>query len=209
MNRRFCLLLTDRHRCLFLCLCHTYLPVPILLNYPGAEKTGIPEGHPARPSVVEIRSNLLGILLRYSKPTRSPFRPCPSPRRHQPTRHCHHQNRRLRAHHRRCPVRWSDSNGNRTRDKLVDGIARLLGVLSAFGAGWYTLDVATQGNPGLYLYGATSLTGLTIAFLLIGGGIYAGMILAVRTFAAGLDAAILCLITVGKNLWRRIRRFPS
>ena len=32
-------------------------------------------------------------------------------------------------------------------ERLVDGLARFLGVLAAFGAGWYTLDIATEGNP--------------------------------------------------------------
>ena len=103
------------------------------------------------------------------------------------------------------------TNTEKPLEKLVDGTARLLGVLSAFGTGWYTLDVATQGNPGLYLYGVTSLTGLTIAFLLIAGGFWAGIILLARAIAAGLDAAILCLITVGKRAIRflagRLRGF--
>ena len=96
--------------------------------------------------------------------------------------------------------------GTEPLDKLVDGTARLLGVLAAFGAGWYTLDVATDGNPGLYLYGITSLTGLTIAFLLVAGGMWAVIILVARAIAAGLDAAILCLRTVGGWVIRFIGR---
>ena len=96
--------------------------------------------------------------------------------------------------------------GKEPRDILVDYVARLLGVLAAFGAGWYTIDVATQGNPGLYLYGATTLTGLTIAFLLVGAGIWAGIILLVRAFAEGLDAAILCLRTIAKCAIRFLAR---
>ena len=72
-------------------------------------------------------------------------------------------------------------------------------MLAAFGAGWYTLDVATKGSPGLYLYGATTLTGLAIVYLLLAGGmgmaIYAGIYAATKMFAAGLDAAFLCLRT--------------
>ena len=96
--------------------------------------------------------------------------------------------------------------GKEPRDILVDYAARLLGVLAAFGAGWYTIDVATQGNPGLYLYGATTLTGVTIAFLLVGAGIWAGIILLVRAFAEGLDAAILCLRTIAKCAIRFLAR---
>ena len=95
--------------------------------------------------------------------------------------------------------------GNEQRDKLVDGIARLLGVLAAFGAGWYAIDVATDGNPGLYLYGATTLTGVTIAFLLIGGGTWAVIILVARGFVAGLGAAILFLKTIGGCVRERVR----
>ena len=82
----------------------------------------------------------------------------------------------------------------------------MLGVLAAFGAGWYTLDVATQGNPGLYLYGATTLTGLTIAFLVVGTGIWAGMILMARAFAARLGAAFSRLKCVVGCLIGRLRR---
>ena len=46
---------------------------------------------------------------------------------------------------------------------VVNLAAGLLGVLSAFGAGWYWLDNATQGSPGLYVYGGLALVigGLT------------------------------------------------
>ena len=96
--------------------------------------------------------------------------------------------------------------GDKPQDKLVGGAAGLLGVLAAFGAGWYTLDVATQGNPGLYLYGATTLTGLTIAFLVVGTRIWAGMILMARAFAARLGAAFSRLKCVVGCLIGRLRR---
>ena len=58
-------------------------------------------------------------------------------------------------------------------EKLVDGTARLLGVLAAFGAGWHTLNIPTQGDPSLYMFGVASLTGLAIVALLIWAGIFA------------------------------------
>ena len=90
--------------------------------------------------------------------------------------------------------------GTEQRDTLVDRVARLLGVLAAFGTAWYTLDVATQGNPGLYLYGAATLTGLAILVLLIGGGIWTAFVL-VYSFVydrvwAALEAAFLFVKTV-------------
>ena len=98
--------------------------------------------------------------------------------------------------------------GTEPLDKLVDGTGRLLGVLAAFGAGWYTLDVATGGNPGLYLYGAATLTGLAILVLLIGGGIWTAFVL-VYSFVydrvwAALEAAFLFMKTVVEYVIRFI-----
>ena len=45
------------------------------------------------------------------------------------------------------------SRGTDKRDTLIEGMAQLLGVLAACGAGWYVLDSETQGNPGLYIVG--------------------------------------------------------
>ena len=99
--------------------------------------------------------------------------------------------------------------GVEQRDKLVDGAARLLGVLSALGAAWHTLDAATQGNPGLYLVGIGTLTGFAILILLVGGGIWAVILLALRVIAATLDAAFLCLLTVPKYAIRFLARKPN
>ena len=99
--------------------------------------------------------------------------------------------------------------GEEPRDKLVDGTARLLGVVAALGAAWHTLDAATQGNPGLYLVGIGTLTGLAILVLVIGGGMWAGIYLVARAISAGVDAAILCLLTVGRFFWRQtVSRLP-
>ena len=98
--------------------------------------------------------------------------------------------------------------GDDPRDKFVDGTARLLGVIAAPGAAWHTLDASTQGNPGLYLVGIGTLTGLAILMLLVGGGIWAVILLAARAIAAALDAAILCLLTVAKHATRLFARTP-
>ena len=91
-------------------------------------------------------------------------------------------------------------------EKLVDGTARLLGVLADFGAGWYTLDVATQGNPGLYVYGVTTLTGLAIVALLIGGGFWAAFLFVINCAATALDAVILVMRTIVVYSYRFLRR---
>ena len=80
---------------------------------------------------------------------------------------------------------------NKKWDKLVDGIARLLGVISAFGAGWYVLDSETQGNPGLYIYGVVILTGSAIVAVAIIGGLWALVTTGSNKLAAAIDRAIL------------------
>ena len=84
-------------------------------------------------------------------------------------------------------------------EKMFDVLARLLGVVSAFGAAWYTLDVATQGNPGLYLYGLGMLTGIAAVALLFWGSIWIIGLLVQVFFAvtkAAIKTVILCLRTV-------------
>ena len=89
-------------------------------------------------------------------------------------------------------------------EKLVDGTARLLGVLAAFGAGWHTLNIPTQGDPSLYMFGVASLTGLAIVALLIWAGIFAVfqfVLTRILAFAltqvfAALDAVILVIRTI-------------
>ena len=96
--------------------------------------------------------------------------------------------------------------GDEPRDKFVDGTARLLGVIAALGAAWHTLDAATQGNPGLYLVGIGTLTGFAILLLLVGGGMWAVVLLAAKMFVEGLDAAVFCLRTVAKHTIRLLAR---
>ena len=86
--------------------------------------------------------------------------------------------------------------GKAPRDKLVDGTARLLGVVAALGAAWHTLDAATQGNPGLYLVGIGTLTGFAVLILLVGGGIWAVIWATLYVVFSAVDATILCLRTV-------------
>ena len=96
--------------------------------------------------------------------------------------------------------------GTAPLDKLVDGMTGLLGVLAAFGAGWNTLSVATSGNPGLYLYGAATLTGIAVVGLLIGGGMWAAIWAVAHLITAGVDAAILFLKTTVGFFVNKIRR---
>ena len=95
--------------------------------------------------------------------------------------------------------------GTEQIDKLVDGMARVLGVVAAFGAGWYTLDIATDGTPGPYVYGMVSLAGLAIATLAIGTGNWIIVFWIIRRIAAAGDAVIFALLTTGRFL----RRFST
>ena len=58
-------------------------------------------------------------------------------------------------------------------DRIVDSAARILGILTTGGAGWYWLHGETYGNPGKYLYGILILTVAAAVTVLIWGGIYA------------------------------------
>ena len=103
--------------------------------------------------------------------------------------------------------------GTESRDKLVSYLALSLGVVATFGAGWHTLDAATAGNSGLYLVGLGTLTGLTIAALLVGAGIWTAFVL-VYSFVydrvwAALEAALLFPKTVVENTIRFLARRPS
>lgn len=60
--------------------------------------------------------------------------------------------------------------GNEDRDKQVDNYARFLGVLCAFGAGWYSLESATHGQPVAYVAAMSSLTGFALLTILFAGG---------------------------------------
>ena len=91
-------------------------------------------------------------------------------------------------------------------ERLIDGLARFLGVLAAFGAGWYTLDIATEGNPGLYMYGLGILTGFATVALLVWAGIWVVAVFAFSRSVAGIEAAILFLRTVVSFLVNRLRR---
>ncbi len=70
------------------------------------------------------------------------------------------------------------SRGTDKRGKLIEGMAQLLGVLAACGAGWYVLDSETQGNPGLYIVGIVTLTGLTVVAVAIAGGFWLALVAA-------------------------------
>ena len=83
--------------------------------------------------------------------------------------------------------------GTEQLDKLVDGMARLLGVISAFGAGWYVLDSETQGNPGLYIVGIATLTGLTVVAVAMAGGLWVLVITGSNKLTTAIDRAILYL----------------
>ena len=90
------------------------------------------------------------------------------------------------------------SRGTDERDKLIEGMASLLGVLAAFGAGWYVLDSETQGNPGLYIVGLITLAGLTVVAVAIGAGLWVAFLAAGNALVNAAKAAI--------QLWRNILR---
>ena len=89
---------------------------------------------------------------------------------------------------------------------FVDYAARMLGVLGAFGAGWYSLDSATQGNSGPYIYAMATLAGFAILAIAIGGGFWAALLAVLNWFFAGLDAAILLLKTAILFIAGKLRR---
>ena len=91
------------------------------------------------------------------------------------------------------------SRGTDKRDKLIEGVAQLLGVLAACGAGWYVLDSETQGNPGLYVVGIVTLTGLTVVAVAIVGGFWVALVTV-------LNAAILPFITIVRFVGRLLRK---
>lgn len=96
--------------------------------------------------------------------------------------------------------------GTEERDKLIDGMARLLGVLTSFAAGWYVLDSETQGNPGLYVVGFVTFTGLAIVALSIVGGLWVACAAVLNAFVAALKAATPLLRTITRFLVGRLRR---
>ena len=96
--------------------------------------------------------------------------------------------------------------GTEERDKLIDGMARLLGVLAAFGAGWYVLDSETQGNPGLYIVGIITLTALAVVAVAIAGGLWVAYLAVLNALVAALKAATLLLRTITRFLVGRLRR---
>ena len=98
------------------------------------------------------------------------------------------------------------SRGTDKRDKLIEGMAQLLGVLAACGAGWYVLDSETQGNPGLYIVGIVTLTGLTVVALAIAGGFWVVYLAVLNALVAALKAATLLLSTITRFLVGRLRR---
>ena len=91
------------------------------------------------------------------------------------------------------------SRGTDKRDKLIEGGAQLLGVLAACGAGWYVLDSETQGNPGLYVVGIVTLTGLTVVAVAIVGGFWVALVTV-------LNVAILPFITIVRFVCRLRRK---
>ena len=91
------------------------------------------------------------------------------------------------------------SRGIDKRDKLIEGMAQLLGVLAACGAGWYVLDSETQGNPGLYIVGIVTLTGLTVVAVAIAGGFWVALVAAPK-------AAILLCRTIVRFVGRLRRK---
>ena len=92
------------------------------------------------------------------------------------------------------------------RHKLVDGMARLLGALSALGAGWYVLDDATQGNPGLYLVGFITLAGLATILIAIAAGFYVAYSTALTALIGALNALYQPLRSIARFLYGRLRR---
>ena len=93
--------------------------------------------------------------------------------------------------------------GTKERDKLINGMAQLLGVLAAFGAGWYVLDSETQGNPGLYIVGIVTLTGLAVVAVAIAGGFW---VASLAVWNALVAAATWLLRTITRFLVGRLRR---
>ena len=85
-------------------------------------------------------------------------------------------------------------------------MARLLGVLAAFGAGWYVLDSETQGNPGLYIVGIITLTALAVVAVAIAGGLWVAYLAVLNALVAALKAATLLLRTITRFLVGRLRR---
>ena len=70
-------------------------------------------------------------------------------------------------------------------DASVEFLARLLGVGASFGAGWFSLESATQGETGTYIFGIFLLTGLAVMALLV----WAGFALIFRLIWNVLEAA--------------------
>ena len=108
-------------------------------------------------------------------------------------------------------------------DWIVERGIRLLGVASAFGAGWFWLEAETYGHPWAYVGSMFLIVGLG-AYTMIGGGyviavivfalrlvwfvriiLFNLLILTVVWSALFLVANILCLWAFGKLVWQSIR----
>ena len=96
--------------------------------------------------------------------------------------------------------------GTKEQDKLVDATARFLGVLTAFGAGWYVLDSETHGNPGLYILGIAILAGFAVIVVIISGGLCVALLTVLNALVFTLRAVRRFLGTNTRSLVGRIRK---
>lgn len=98
------------------------------------------------------------------------------------------------------------SRGTDKRGKLIEGMAQLLGVLAACGAGWYVLDSETQGNPGLYIVGIVTLAGLTVVAVAIAGGFWVAYSAVWKALVAAPEAAPEAAIRLRRTTLRFVGR---
>ena len=92
--------------------------------------------------------------------------------------------------------------GNEELDKSIDSFARFLGVVSAFGAGWYSLDSANHGQSGSYLYGLITLTSFALLVILFAGGY-----IAISRLVSGALVAVLLSVNAALIYLMRVRTF--
>ena len=94
-------------------------------------------------------------------------------------------------------------------DNGVEFFARILGVISAAGAGWFWLDAETSGNPGTYVIPILSFTFLAIYTVIGGAAFFVVVFRAMRVVGAVVLAVInaiwLCLTTFSGFLRRIIK----
>ena len=95
-------------------------------------------------------------------------------------------------------------------DDVVERGISLLGVVSAFGAGWFWLEAETFGHPWAYVGSMLVIVGLG-AYAVIGGGyIIAGVVMAYALarliVPAVIKAFFICLWwAIGRFVWQFIR----